>query len=234
MAKTYLSASGGRKFLSAAAVVAALILAAVLRAVIKHYAPGFELPSGVRTALIILYAVFALILLPLWHRSLKYVINDKEIISCSGILARSYRITRLSAVQHAQRISLPLSKLTGFNFISVNALGGRAFMMFLSEKDCREIMGMLDGMFKGRIRTEPAQPVYEKHEAFRGKYSVSSAQNGDSDYVYTDNSAILSSREVNDIAEDYSGYTQLTFGEQSSSQLSFGDIENDNDRQGGV
>ena len=106
-------------------------------------------------------------------------------------------------------------------------------MMFLSEKDCREIMGMLDGMFKGRIRTEPAQSVYEKHEAFRGKYSVSSAQNGDSDYVYTDNSAILSSREVSDIAEDYSGYTQLTFGEQSSSQLSFGDIENDNDRQGG-
>ena len=159
------------------------------------------------------YVVFIVILLPMWYKSLRYVINEREIISYSGIFSRTYRIMKLSSVQHAVRVSAPLSGYTGFNFIILKALGGNMPILFLSDKDCGEILELF------RIRCE-AKPAPEG-----GKYFVEYSPE-DSGYVYTDSSAIFSSEEISDIAEDFGSVRQLSFDELSSEQLSFTDMEN--------
>lgn len=241
MTKTYHSDPKGRKFLSAAAFALTIVIIAALNILRQYvgekfpeYMPtvksGMNLPERVIVALMIvfaaIYVIFIVILLPMWYKTIRYVITDKQITASSGLFSHTSRIMKISAVQHASLISLPLAKITCFNFISVNALGGQLMMMFLSEKDCREILDRLSADFSGKEKTE-TEAVQPVQEAYHGKYSVSYSSDGNTDYVYTDNSSILSSSEVNDVFDDFSGYTQLTFGEQASSQLTFGDIEND-------
>lgn len=231
MPKTYYSDPRGRKFLSAAAFIMTLIIIAALNVVRLYVSDKFpaympdmttvrkSLPEKVLIALMLiflaLYVVFILILLPMWYKTIKYVIKDKEIISYTGLFSRTYRIMKLSAIQHASRISMPAAKVTCFNFIAVNALGGRMVLMFLSDRDCKEIMGIIGARLSANA----------ENAAVRGKFSVTDTADGRTDYVYTDNADILSAGEINDIAGDYSGYTQLTFTEPHGSQISFSDLE---------
>ncbi|MBQ5332070.1 MAG: PH domain-containing protein [Oscillospiraceae bacterium] len=225
MSRNFSSDPKGRRFISLAAFVLTillLVLLNILRLYAKDKFPQYmpdtpAMPVRVISALMIIaaavYVVFIVILLPMWYKSLRYVINEREIISYSGIFSRTYRIMKLSSVQHAVRVSAPLSGYTGFNFIILKALGGNMPILFLSDKDCGEILELF------RIRCE-AKPAPEG-----GKYFVEYSPE-DSGYVYTDSSAIFSSEEISDIAEDFGSVRQLSFDELSSEQLSFTDMEN--------
>lgn len=224
MSKNYSSDPKGRRFISAAAfllTIVLLVLLNILRLYVMDKFPGYmpetpALPVRVITALMItfaaVYVVFIVLLLPMWYRSLRYVINEREVISYSGIFSRTYRIMKISSVQHAVRVSMPFSQYTGFNFIFLKALGGNMPILFLSDKDCGEILEM----FRAYCEMKPAQS--------QGKYFVEYSPE-DSGYVYTDSSDILSSREISEIAEDYGSFTQLSFDEMPSGQLSFNDME---------
>ena len=45
----------------------------------------------------------------------------------------------MSAVQYTTAVSMPLSKYTSFNFLFINAYGGRLVCTFLSSSDMEEI-----------------------------------------------------------------------------------------------
>ena len=232
MTKQYRSDPRGRKFLSAAAFILTLVILAalnILRGYVKEKFPQYipdtsiipeKLVSAVMIAFAAVYVVFIVILLPMWYKTIRYTVKDGEIIARSGLFSRTYRIMKLSAVQHASKISMPLSKITCFNFISLNAMGGSMIMMFLSENDCARIMAMFDRSVPA-AKKQPAPAV--------NKYSLSKAEEkSGADYVYTDNSSLLSSEEISDVFDDYSGFTQLSFGEGSSEQLSFSDLDSGN------
>lgn len=231
--KTYYSAPKGRFFLSAAAfliTIGAMIALNVLRLYlvdrfgsyineisglpITSAKPVMPFSAKVVSAIMIivaaLYVIFIVILLPMWYKSFKYVVNDKEIVSYSGIFSRTFRIMKLSAVQHVSRISLPFSQITCFNFVSVNALGGRLVFMFLSEKDCAEIMKM--------FRSDGIVSIAQAKSA--GRFAVERTSEGAADYIYKDNSGLDGAA---DIMGQLSGYSQISFDDsrEDNEQLKF-------------
>ena len=227
-AKTYYSDPKGRMFLSAAAfllTIAAMIVLNILRLYAEEKFPQY-IPENITTSplpqeviavimiiVAILYVVFIIILLPMWYRSFKYVVNEKEIVSCSGIFSRTFRIMKLSAVQHVSRISMPFSNITCFNFVSVNALGGRLVFMFLSNKDCTELMNMFRGISPANRRTSSVSR--------ERRFAVERAAAGNADYIYRDNSGLDGAA---DIMEQLSGFSQLSFDDQQppeNEQLKF-------------
>ena len=245
MTRQYTSDPRGKKFLSAAAFVITIIIIAVLNALRKYAADKFpqympdsiSLPEKVITgfmiAFAVIYVIYISVLLPLWYKSLRYVINDREIIARSGIFSRTYRIMKRSAVQHAVKISMPFSKVTCFNFITLSALGGRMTILFLSDRACNEIMSLFR---QGRRKPPlPAPPQIHSKEQYSVKYS----SDGGNDYVFTDNSEIYTQKELTEVLGDFENVTQLTFSEidtqyeQSEGQLTFGDFDTaDDDREG--
>lgn len=114
----------------------------------------FSIPEIVMWVLIavfvIAYVLFILIILPLWHTAVSYALTDEEIVAKYGLFAKIRQYMKLSAVQYITRLSFPFSKYTGFNFIFVNALGGRLVLMFLSDKDADDIVLRLDKYLKSR------------------------------------------------------------------------------------
>lgn len=234
----YVSDPKGRKFLSVGAfllTVVILIALNILRLYLEDkfpsYMPDIDIRSrlperivaGLMIVLAVCYVVFIVILLPMWYKTIKYTVSDRNITAYSGLFSKTTRIMKVSSVQNVSRISMPLSKVTGFNFIGINALGGRIIMMFLSEKDCEEIIGFLGGRIGAAPVSETSQ-VHEEKPFLSGKYAV--ARGSDGQLFFKDRSDLLTHEEINDIANDYSEYVQLSFEDSSAAQLSFNDIEN--------
>lgn len=238
MNKSFYSDPKGRKFLSAAAfglTIVILIALNILRAYIGDKFPQYlpdmtvvkSLPEKLIIALMIVFAsvyiIFIVILLPMWYKTIKYTVTEHEIVASSGLFSRTKRIMKLSSVQNASRISFPRSDITCFNFISLNALGGRIVLMFLSDSDCAEIMESLSRRFDKKPAAE--KPVRSE---YKGKYSVMQSDTGD--YEYRDNSDMFSRSEIDDFVGDFSEYKQLSFTEMpSDSQLSFDDTDRRDD-----
>lgn len=226
LSKQYCAEPKGRKFLSAAAFILTIVIMILLNILRKYadskypqYMPDApSLPEKMITALMIIFAavyvVFIVLLLPMWYKSIRYVINDREIISCSGIFSRTYRIMKLSAVQHAVRISMPLSRITCFNFISLDALGGSMKLMFLSEANCNEIMKIFRS---GSAEQPQKKPDAERQRTQRAplpadtsdSYSVTYSSDGGDSYTYADSPYLYAPG----LADDYRNFTQLSFGD---------------------
>ncbi|MGN0666729.1 MAG: PH domain-containing protein [Huintestinicola sp.] len=240
MNETFTSDVRGKHFLSAAALVVTVIIIKALdflRQYIDDKFPQYipestiTLPEKVIIFFMILFAavyvIFILILLPMWYKRIRYTITDSEIITHTGLISTTHRIMKLSAVQSSSYVSMPLSKFTGFNFITINALGGRIVLMFLSDKDSRRVMKLIDGKSmlsaprnkkqevldgysnraKKIIEANPVSDLPVSNDYDRGAYSYTSS--------YSDNSD--------------GGYVQLSFPEDMSEdeqgeQLSFSDI----------
>lgn len=91
-------------------------------------------------------AAFAIgmILLPIIFAKSTYSISDEEIQKVSGMFFISRQFMKTSCIQYITTVTTPLSKLTGLNFIIVNALGGRMILLFLSMNDALEISASLN------------------------------------------------------------------------------------------
>ena len=105
--------------------------------------PKFTVPEIIIWILIGLlvtaYVIFLMIILPLWYRSVSYTLSADEIIIRSGVYFSNTVYVKMSSVQYTTTVSMPLSKYTSFNFLLINAYGGRLVMMFLSHSDMEEI-----------------------------------------------------------------------------------------------
>ena len=105
--------------------------------------PKITVPEIIVWAFIILlvtaYVIFLLIILPLWYRSVSYTLSDDEMIIRSGIFFKNISFVKMSSIQYTTSISMPLSKYTSFNFLMINAYGGRLVCFFLSSSDMEEI-----------------------------------------------------------------------------------------------
>ncbi len=154
--KTYRSDSQGYSFLVLLITIAVSVVIVLLKYLLEKleiiypelFARERSIPEIIIYSLIILfslvYLLFTIIFLRIWHSSLSYTITDSEIISKSGFWVKSEHIMKLSSVQFVTGISMPLSKYSSFNFIIVSALGGTLMMMFLSDGDYAEIKELLD------------------------------------------------------------------------------------------
>lgn len=89
--------------------------------------------------LVTAYVIFLMIILPLWYRSVSYTVSAEEIVIRSGIFIKNTSCIKMSAVQYTTSVCMPLSKYTSFNFLFINAYGGRLVCTFLSSSDMEEI-----------------------------------------------------------------------------------------------
>lgn len=89
--------------------------------------------------LVTAYVVFLMIILPLWYRSVSYTLSADEIVIRSGVFFSNTTYVKMSSIQYTTTVSMPLSRYTSFNFLIINAYGGRLVMMFLSHSDMEEI-----------------------------------------------------------------------------------------------
>ncbi|MGN0552991.1 MAG: PH domain-containing protein [Oscillospiraceae bacterium] len=115
----------------------------------KQYPDYFAIEGNTVAELIIwslmilfaaIYIVYILIILPLWYNNARYYVTDKDIIARTGVLVKNVQYMKLSAVQYTTKISAPLGRRSGFNFIIFNGYGGRLIFTFLSQKDSEEIV----------------------------------------------------------------------------------------------
>lgn len=94
---------------------------------------------GIMIAVIIIYVLYILIYLPVLYNSINYYVGKNDIASISGVLFKSKRYMKMSSIQYVTKITTPLSKYTGLNFIVISAHGGRMAFTFLSKSDADEI-----------------------------------------------------------------------------------------------
>lgn len=87
--------------------------------------------------------LFGLILLPMYFRRTVIYISQTEITVHTGLFMLRRVHMKMSAVQYVTKVSMPLSTLTGFNFIVIRALGGNVVLPFLNAVDSDEILGIL-------------------------------------------------------------------------------------------
>lgn len=94
-------------------------------------------------AFALVYILYILIILPLWYNNARYYVTDKDIIARTGVLVKNKQYMKLSAIQYTTRISAPLGRKSGFNFIIFNGYGGRLIFTFLSKNDADDITRLI-------------------------------------------------------------------------------------------
>lgn len=121
-----------------------LIVTVAATVLVYVYLDSFKTLSTV--AICVLWAlaiVFALILLPIYFRRTVMYISGTELSIHTGLLFLSRSHMRVNAVQYISVVTLPLSRLTGFNFLTVHGLGGTVVLPFLSTDDAKAIADAL-------------------------------------------------------------------------------------------
>lgn len=88
--------------------------------------------------------VFVLILLPIYFRRTVIYLSPTELSLHTCLVFSRREHMRVGAVQYLSMITLPLSKLTGFNFLAVHGLGGTIILPFLSSSDTVVIADALE------------------------------------------------------------------------------------------
>lgn len=91
----------------------------------------------------LIYILYILIILPLWYNNARYYVTDSDVIARTGVLVKNKQYMKLSAIQYTTRISAPLGRKSGFNFIIFNGYGGRLLFTFLSKNDADEITRLI-------------------------------------------------------------------------------------------
>ncbi len=113
-----------------------LLVTALATVLVYVYLSSFKIIMYTLIALFwTLALVFVLILLPIYFRRTVIYLSPTELSLHTGMIFSSREHMRVSAVQYISMITLPLSRLTGFNFLTVHGLGGTIILPFLSFSD---------------------------------------------------------------------------------------------------
>lgn len=94
---------------------------------------------GIMIAIVVIYVLYILIYLPILYNSINYFIGKNDISSVSGVFFKTKRYMKMTSIQYVTKITTPLSKYTGLNFLVISAHGGRMVFTFLSKSDVEEI-----------------------------------------------------------------------------------------------
>lgn len=100
---------------------------------------------GVCWGAAILYGVF---FLPIYFKNTVYNISDSDIRKSTGMIFFSKQYMKLRSIQYISTIITPFSRLTGLNFIIINAWGGRMLFCFLKRDETMELSSQLDEIAK--------------------------------------------------------------------------------------
>lgn len=123
---------------------ALLIVSAAATLLARKYLASFQIFMYSLIGLFWTAAVLVgIVLLPLFFKRTVICISSAEITVHTGLFFLRRDYMKMSAVQYVTRISLPLSGITGFNFIVIRALGGSLLLPFLNVSDCEEILAAL-------------------------------------------------------------------------------------------
>lgn len=95
-----------------------------------------------------IYLIFGIIYSSVYFNRTCYYVSTNEVAKRSGIIYESKQLIKIKSIQYITTITTPLSEFTGFNFLKLNALGGNVFLLFLSKKDCEEIISLLSAIIK--------------------------------------------------------------------------------------
>lgn len=123
-----------------------LILVFTVAATVLVYVYLDSFKTLMTVAICVLWAlavIFALILLPIYFRRTVMYISATELSIHTGMIFLTRSHMRVSAVQYVSFLTLPFSKLTGFNFLTVHGLGGTVILPFLSTDDAKAIADAL-------------------------------------------------------------------------------------------
>ena len=93
----------------------------------------------------ILYGIF---FLPIYFKNTVYNIYDSDIRKKTGMIFFSKQNMKIRSIQYISTIITPFSRLTGLNFIIVNAWGGRMILCFLTRDEAMELSSYLDEIAK--------------------------------------------------------------------------------------
>lgn len=82
--------------------------------------------------------------LPLFLKSIHYMITDTEIIKSSGVMIKLHQSVKYSSIQYVNVITTPFSQYTGLNFIMCFVYGGQLSLLFLNHNDAKEILDKIE------------------------------------------------------------------------------------------
>lgn len=82
--------------------------------------------------------------LPLFLKSIHYMITDTEIIRSSGVMIKLHQSVKYSSIQYVNVITTPFSQYTGLNFIMCFVYGGQLSLLFLNHNDAKEILDKIE------------------------------------------------------------------------------------------
>lgn len=122
------------------AELAVMLVAAILLTAVKYYVAVLPVAyEVVRTVLFIVTAFFSAVYLPLLFLRTKCVVENGAVTSYFGAFFNNEVLVEKEDVQYITLVKTPLSKLTGMNFLLLNAFGGRVIIYFLSYEQASEI-----------------------------------------------------------------------------------------------
>lgn len=82
--------------------------------------------------------------LPLFLKSIHYMITDTEIIRSSGVMIKLHQSVKYSSIQYVNVITTPFSQYIGLNFIICFVYGGKLSLLFLNHNDAKEILDKIE------------------------------------------------------------------------------------------
>lgn len=95
------------------------------------------------------------ILLPLYFSRTSYSVSSAAVSKFGGMIFTQRQFMKGSSVQYITTVITPFSGVTAFNFIVINALGGKIFLGFLSRNDALEITSTLNKAIEKRKEPAP-------------------------------------------------------------------------------
>lgn len=145
-----------RKYIPKGTALTIISLCIILLCIVVTIAARVYL-SSFRILMIVLICLFwglgilfAFIIIPgYFHRTVIYT-SGTEISLHTGIFFKKREFMKMSAVQYVTRLSFPLGKLSGFNFIMVRGLGGTIVLPFLRSCDCDDIINLIHAKISDR------------------------------------------------------------------------------------
>lgn len=118
---------------------------------IKYYLQSFPRFMWLSIlVLAVLYLAVGIIWLPLYFSRACYMVSSREVIRCSGFFFQVKQFMKVEAIQYVTLVKTPFSRLTGLNFVIINALGGNLLLLFLSRGDAEEIERTLTAVLRAR------------------------------------------------------------------------------------
>ena len=119
--------------------------------VVYYYLYAFPLLMRILIAfLAAVYVLVGIVWLPLYFSRTCYIVSSQEVIRSAGFFLRVRQLMKISAIQYATLVTTPFSRVTGLNFVVVNALGGNLLLLFLSRQDAEEILRTLTSSIRSR------------------------------------------------------------------------------------